>query len=128
MKVTLSENLQEYVWVAEIQQGTSPLVTELVSLPRPETAINLQSSPPLSIHIVPLISRPEPILDVVILEGNPRRLFALGAEQIVSHEFNDGRWVSGEALTIQHVRPFPRDLRGRLVLRKDHLFDAYLPG
>src|SRR4030095_639826 len=26
------------------------------------------------------------------------------------------------------TKPWPRDLRGRLVLRKDHLFDAYLPG
>lgn len=27
-----------------------------------------------------------------------------------------------------HQRPWPRDLRGRLVVGKDHLFDAYLPG
>src|SRR5208282_474467 len=31
-------------------------------------------------------------------------------------------------LTIAHSRAFPRDLRGRLLLRRDHLFDIYLPG
>jgi hypothetical protein len=29
---------------------------------------------------------------------------------------------------VTHARPWPRDMRGRLVLRQDHLLDAYLPG
>jgi hypothetical protein len=31
-------------------------------------------------------------------------------------------------LIIKTPVPLPRDLRGRIFLRKDHLFDAYLPG
>lgn len=39
-----------------------------------------------------------------------------------------GRWQLEALLPIAHSHPFPRDLRGRLLLRRDHLFDAYLPG
>lgn len=39
-----------------------------------------------------------------------------------------GRWQLEASLPIAHSRPFPRDLRGRLLLRRDHLFDVYLPG
>jgi len=38
------------------------------------------------------------------------------------------RWESETQLPIAHSRIFPRDLRGRLLLRRDHLFDVYLPG
>ena len=39
-----------------------------------------------------------------------------------------GRWELESSLPIAHARAFPRDLRGRLLLRRDHLFDVYLPG
>src|SRR5208283_5986432 len=39
-----------------------------------------------------------------------------------------GRWELEASLPIAHTRAFPRDLRGRLLLRRDHLFDIYLPG
>jgi hypothetical protein len=39
-----------------------------------------------------------------------------------------GRWELEASLPITHSRTFPRDLRGRLLLRRDHLFDVYLPG
>jgi hypothetical protein len=126
--VTLSENLQNYVWVAEIRQGANELSVVMVSTPRPETALNAPNAPPLTIHATQLISRSDPILDVAILEGNPRRMLVLGGTAIMPYEFKDGHWVPGQSLAISHPHPLPRDLRGRIVLRKDHLFDAYLPG
>ena len=126
--VTLSENLQNYVWVAEIRQGTNELSVVMVSAPRPETALGAQNAPPLAIHATQLVSQSAPILDVAIIEGNPRRMLVLGQTAIMPHEFKDGRWVPGQPLSISHPHPLPRDLRGRIVLRKDHLFDAYLPG
>jgi hypothetical protein len=38
------------------------------------------------------------------------------------------RWELETSLPIVHSRIFPRDLRGRLLLRRDRLFDVYLPG
>jgi hypothetical protein len=126
--VTLSENLQNYVWVAEIRQGTNELSVVMVFTPRPETALSAPNAPPLTIHATQLVSEPEPILDVAILEGSPRRMLVLGRTAITPYEFKDGHWVPGQPLAITHPHPLPRDLRGRIVLRKDHLFDAHLPG
>jgi hypothetical protein len=126
--VTLSESLQNYVWVAEIQQGTNDSSIAILAMPRPDSAINRQSGPPLTLHAAQLVSQPEPILDVAILEGNPRRMLVLGESAVTVYEFKDGHWLPGLPLAIDHDRPLPRDVRGRIVLRKDHLFDTYLPG
>jgi hypothetical protein len=128
VKVTLSENLQSYIWIAEIQQGTSEPSILIISLPRPDLPSNLQASMPVTLHAATLVSAPEPILDAAILEGSPRRILALGAAAVTIYDFKDGRWVETQALPIDHAHPSPRDLRGRIVLRSDHLFDAYLPG
>src|SRR5258708_19916106 len=45
--VTLSESLQNYVWVAEIQQGTNESSVAIAAVPRPDSAINAQAPPPL---------------------------------------------------------------------------------
>lgn len=128
IKVTLSENLQNYVWVAEVQQGAAEPSVLMLSIPRPASAVNSQNVVPLTLRMTPLISSPNTILDAVVLEGNPRRVVALGASAITIYEFKDNRWVQGQSLAINHEHPFPRDLRGRIVLRSDHPFDAYLPG
>jgi len=125
--VTLSESLQDYVWVAEIQQGIAEPVVVIVSARRPDSRSVSQDSP-LTLHATALISLPDPILDVALLEGSPRRLLALSPSQIAVYEFKDGRWIAVQSLAIGSASPLPRDLRGRIVLRKDHLFDAYLPG
>ena len=128
VRVTLSESLQDYVWVAEIQQGTNDASVAIVATPRPDSAINPESAPPLTLRATQLVSQPQPILDASILEGNPRRIVVLGESAVTVYEFKDGHWVPGQSLAISHDHPFPRDVRGRIVLRKDHLFDAYLPG
>lgn len=128
VRVTLSESLQNYVWVAEIRQGTSDASIAIVDTPRPDVVSNAQSAPPLTLHAVQLVSQPEPILDAAILEGNPRRMLVLGENAVTVYEFKDGHWVPGQSLAINHDRPFPLDARGRIILRRDHLFDAYLPG
>jgi len=128
VKITLSESLQNYVWVAEIQQGTSEPSLIMISAPRPESAPNSQNAWPLTLHVTPLVSSPEPILDAAVLEGSPRRILTLGAGGVTIYDFKDNHWVQAQELAIPHSHPFPRDLRGRIILRADHLFDAYLPG
>ncbi len=128
VKVTLSESLQNYVWVAEILQGANELSVVMVSMPRPESTTSVQNSWPLTLHATTLLSQPDPILDIAVIEGSPRRMMVLGGNSVTPYEFRDGHWLPGQSLAINHARPLPRDLRGRIVLRKDHLFDAYLPG
>jgi hypothetical protein len=128
IKLTLSENRQSYVWVAQVQQAANQQNVLMVSMPRPDSAIPLQNAPPLVLHATSVFSQPEKIIDFAILDGNPRRMLTLGAAAATAYEFKDGRWISGQSLAIKTPVPMPRDLRGRIFLRKDHLFDVYLPG
>jgi hypothetical protein len=67
-------------------------------------------------------------LDVALLNGNPQHMIVLESESVMLLKFQDARWQQEQSLAVSHARPWPRDLRGRLILRSDHLFDTYLPG
>src|SRR5207244_3782192 len=70
IKLTLSENLQEYVWVAEIQAGASDAKVLLVSTPRTSFAVPAANAPAITIRATPLVSQADPILDVAVMENN----------------------------------------------------------
>jgi hypothetical protein len=128
LKLTLSENLQSYVWVAQIQQGTNEANVAIVSVDRPAASATAQNAPPLTFHVTPLVSQDEPVLDLAVLEVSPRRMLVLGENGVTIHEFKDGHWIPGQSLAVKTPVALPRDLRGRIFLRKDHLFDVFLPG
>lgn len=126
--ISLSEDLQNYVWVAEIHQGNSESAVAMVSFPRPATSTGTHDNASLTIRKTLLWSQPERILDAAVLDGNPAHLAVLSADKLDLYGFRDGRWQPDQSFPIMHARPWPRDLRGRLILRQDHLFDAHLPG
>jgi hypothetical protein len=128
VKITLSENLESYVWVAEIHQGAGQSSIVIVSTDRDQSLAATEKAPLLALRATPLISRPEAILDVAVLDGSPRRALALSSSAVTIYVFQDNRWLPGQSLPISHPTPFPRDLRGRIILRVDHLFDTFLPG
>ena len=128
IRITLSENLQNYVWVVEIQQAAEERSLLIVSAPRPASGIGGQNARPLALQVTRLISRPEPVLDVAVIEGSPRRLLVLGRDSVTIYEFTGNRWNQGQSVAIAHDKIMPRDARGRIFLRKDRLFDVYLPG
>jgi hypothetical protein len=55
-------------------------------------------------------------------------MILLDAAAISLYKMTGGRWTPEQQFAIPHARAWPRDMRGRLVLARDHLFDAYLPG
>jgi hypothetical protein len=128
IKLTLSENLQSYVWVAQVQQASNDAGIILISSPRADVAVPQQNLPPLTLRTNALISQPEPILDVALLEGTPPRILVLGRDAVTLQESESGRWAAIQSLPITSPNPLPRDARGHIIVRKDHLFDAYLPG
>jgi hypothetical protein len=128
VRVSLSEDLQSYVWVAEILLSASETSVVMISLPRPATPVVEPQAWSMVLQKTLLWSQPEHILDVAVIEGNPARLLVLDSNGVTSYRLQDGRWQPEQPLPITHSKPWPRDLRGRLALRKDHLFDAYLPG
>ena len=128
--IFLSENPASYVWVAEIHQGAGESSVVMVSLPRPAGAAASHESVPLSLRKSSLWTQDDPILDVAVLEENagPSRIAVLDGEKVSIYRSQGGKWQQEQTLGIVHVRPWPRDLRGRLVPAKDHALDIYLPG
>jgi len=127
--ISLSENPSSYVWVAEIHQGADSSVV-MVSLPRPEGLLASRDSVPLTLRKTPLWAQGDPILDVAVLEENlaPTQIAVLEPEKISLYRLQGGKWQLEQELAVSHQRPWPRDLRGRLIPARDHLLDAYLPG
>jgi hypothetical protein len=52
----------------------------------------------------------------------------LDGEHVTIYRGRGDKWEQEQSLAVAHTRPWPRDLRGRLLLAKDHLLDVYLPG
>jgi hypothetical protein len=127
--ITLSESVREYVWSAAIAIGADEAKVALVSSPRPQSGAATSSAMPLSVRKSFLFAQAQPILDAALLEmsGGPR-LLVLDASQVGVYHQQSGRWELESSLPVVHGRTFPRDLRGRLLLRRDHLFDVNLPG
>ncbi len=128
VQVTLSENQQSYVWIAEIHQETNQPSIIMVSMPRPSGGTAPRSSSAMTIQRTPLWSDSSQILDLAFLNANPLRMVLLEPGSIVLYSQQNGHWQLEQSLPVISLRPWPRDLRGRLMLRKDHSFDAYLPG
>jgi len=128
--IFLSENSAAYIWVAEIRQGAGETAVVMVSAPRPVGLTAAHESVPLSLRKIELWTQTDPILDVAVLEENPAptHIAVLDAEKVALYRWQAGKWQQEQALGIAHARPWPRDLRGRLIPAKDHLLDVYLPG
>jgi hypothetical protein len=128
VQISLSEDLHSYVWVAAIHQAAGESSVAMVSIALARTMMTAPETSSVVIRKTLLWTQPERILDVAIMEGTPTHMAVLEPDRVALYKQQYGRWQPGQMLQILHARPWPRDLRGRLALRKDHLFDAYLPG
>ncbi len=129
VRVTLSENLKSFVWVAEIKQGNQTQV-EMVSVPREQSTAPSKTAPSVSLHKMLLIAQSTPILDAYIADAaSPNaRLFVLDPENVTVYMITGNAWQKQQSWAITHNHPFPRDLRGMLVTNQSRAVDAYLPG
>jgi hypothetical protein len=129
IRVTLSENLQHALWIAEVQEGTEVKVV-MVSTDPLSTATP-SSGAGVTLRKALLLAQETPILDVDFVSvANDRRMVILEPERIIAYRQNNGTWVQDQSFDIVHSRPIPRDPRGRIVLGTSPgpLFDAYIPG
>ncbi len=128
IKITLSENAQGYVWVAEVHQANETKVA-IVTAPRSQTTAPAPIGPTLTIRKTPLWSQDSPMLDVALVQaGAEPHMIVLDPAAISLYKMTAGHWTPEQQFAIPHSRAWPRGIRGRLVLARDHLFDAYLPG
>jgi hypothetical protein len=135
VEVVLSESLREYVWTAAIMIGSDEKKVALVSLPRSSMGAGtpFAAALPIVLKTTLLFAQEQPMLDVALVEmpGGSRLLVLNDGRVAIYHHRGAnpaGSWELETSLSITHSRTFPRDLRGRLLLRRDHLFDVYLPG
>jgi hypothetical protein len=127
--ISLSENSTSYVWVAEIRHGSDVPIVAIVSTARPPSIDAAHDSVPLTLRMVSLWRQSNPILDVAVLEEgvSPTRIAVLDAEKVALYKMQDGKSVLEQSFNIQHDKPWPRDLRGRLLPAADRTLDVYLP-
>lgn len=130
VRVTVSENVRSYVLVAEIRRAAAPASFIIVSCPREEASGLSKVDPPLVLRRTPLWTQAQPILDAALFEDNSggSHLLVLGPEAVSVYRFEGGQWRAAQSLAIKHDAPWPRDLRGRLILHVDQRLNVFLPG
>jgi hypothetical protein len=124
VRVTLSQNLQGWLWIAEIQEGSETRVA-MLPVAGASTATTSNSTPAVTLRASLLLSQRDQILDAALIN---QTLIVLDPAHIKSYNVAGGASQLANAFDIPHSQPFPRDLRGHLVAAADHPFDAYLPG
>lgn len=127
--ISLSENSTSYVWIAQIQPGSGDRNVVMVSTSRPQGS-GSRDSVPMSLRKIPLFSQDIPILDVAVLEetATPTRIAVLDPERLSWYRLQNGKWQPEQSQMITHSEPWPRDLRGRLLLGRNRFVNVYLPG
>ena len=129
VQVTVSESVREYVWAAEITIGSDEKKVALVSLARAQPGATIAAAMPVVLRKTFLFAQEQPILDAALVDmGGGSRLLVLDPSKVAVYRQQAGQWEQEATLAIAHSRTVPRDPRGRLLLRRDHLFDIYLPG
>lgn len=127
IRITLSENVQGWVWIAEVRKGDDTRVA-IVTAPRSDKYGAAQSGPSVILRKTFLFAQSEPMMDVATAgSGDDARLLVLEQSTIVWYRLNEGQWEKAQTFPIRG-RAFPRDLRGRLVLGENQSFSAHLPG
>ncbi len=125
--VTLSENVSGLLWIAQVQQGSGQPSVVMVTVERRTLSDNL-STPAVILARKLLWIQDARILDAVLADSDGHHLLVLDPEKVSLYQSQNGQWQPLQSYPIPHSRPWPRDLRGRLMLGHDHLFDVYLPG
>jgi hypothetical protein len=126
LRFTLSENAGGLLWIAEIISGSKrDLVMTQVARSEAQSAIEL--APAITLHKELIWSQYEPILDFAIWE-NRSRLLVLDPWTVSLYRLSNSRWSLERSLPIPHSRPSPMDTRGRLLMLRDHKFEAFVPG
>jgi hypothetical protein len=113
VSVTLSENVQSYLWVALVQQDVI-----MLSVPRPSQPAAVSARVTIQKRL--LWEQEKPILDAAMSES---LLIVLDPTSV---SFYRERQLT-QSLPVQSARPMPRDPRGRLIVDGDS-FRAFLPG
>jgi hypothetical protein len=122
VNVTLSESSTGYLWVAEIVRAGKREAAIIERAPAPQPRASATS--PLVVEKKSLWEQEARILDIAPSEGG---LAVLDLSGISVYRQEEGRWNRVKQAPVEILKPWPRDLRGRLTLRNGEMA-AFLPG
>jgi hypothetical protein len=123
ISIHCSSNLRERVCTAEIGSGAA---RDVVLVTRPHDRPPLDSAPaiPVVVQLRPIVAQAEQILDAAIVG---RTLLVLDAGALTLFDSSADGWRRGASFPLPASEPWPRDLRGRLVV-SGGTWEAFLPG
>ena len=131
VEVTLSENVESYIWVAEVRRNSGEDKTERVgifSVPRAVLEIGNEPKVRLVLSQKLIWEQSEKILDFAIVDtssSNFSRLLVLSAGSLRFYRAANTRWELERDIPIPHSAPWPRDVSGWIDAGKSR---AYIPG
>jgi hypothetical protein len=124
IRITLSENVRERLWVAEVIEGKETQVV-MVHL-EPERPTHTQAASGLTLRKQTVAALHEPLLSALEIQNG---LVTLGPEQIVFYARADDGWREQKRVSTGQKRPLPRDPRGILTAAATGAgFEAWLAG
>ncbi len=124
LRITLSENAREHLWIAEVVEGseTKVVMVTLALGRQPAT----QTAAGIMLHKQSILTSPEPVLAALEMSAS---LVVLESEQILVYAHSLAGWSQQTAVPIRQKRPLSRDARGILLASGDGQgFEADVPG
>ncbi len=123
IRVTLSENARERLWVAEVAEGSETRVTIVhLALDRPQ---EIQFTAGVTLRKQVIFASSEQVLAAL---ETPEGLIILEPEQIVLYGHTADGWREQKRANIGQKRPLARDPHGILLTTQDGKgFEAWLP-
>ena len=130
IKLNLSRNIEGWLWVAELRHGNNSEVLLIPVVTREGGALTGVLSA-VTLHKTLIWAQPDAtqVLDVAALGAgpNPNSLLVLDSSMVSLYRMQSLHWELQQAQPIPRSRPWPRDLRGRIMMGHDRKFEVYLP-
>ncbi len=124
LRITLSENSRERLWIAEVVEGNQTRVVMVTFNFTPQPAT--QTSAGITLHKQSIFTSPEQVLSALEI---PDGLAVLEPERIAIYAHVPTGWNLLTAVPIHQKRPLSRDARGVLLSANNgQSFEAWLPG
>ncbi|HSM87828.1 MAG TPA: hypothetical protein VLT16_16860 [Candidatus Limnocylindrales bacterium] len=121
-EITFSENWQGYVWIANVRQPAGSKLV-MIKVARPQES-STAKAPMMTLRKTLVWRQDSPILDFAQDDHN---LAILEPGQVSIYVNESGQLRPRYTLAITRQQPWPRDLRGRLLMNGSRL-TVFLPG
>lgn len=117
VRIFLSENAQEYLWVGQIlREGGNQVV--ITTVPRASVTAKSPAKPVMLLQKQLILSEPDAILDLLFYkfpESGDQRVLVLEPEQVRVFRADQTGWTVEASIALHHDSAWPRDLRARLL-------------